>query len=198
VVVVDHGDNKGYSVAKNTGVEASTGDLITLLDADDMLTENSLTIRANYLKGHSEMGVHGAAYVIRGDDGAAYYKAREYKLGIGMRKDKIHAQTFMLRREVYKMYGLYDENLRSRSDNEFNRRLIDVAGLTFKRIVPQPIDERHWEFVLAYYRKHERSMVVYRKAHKDYNNEVTRVLEDAKAMRLREGITRENTKFLEA
>jgi hypothetical protein len=52
------------------------------------------------------------------------------------------------------------------------------------------------EHPVAFYRKHPDSMIEYRKHSPAYNNEVTRLLEQQKEMRLREGITRENTVFL--
>jgi len=51
-------ENRGYSYAKNIGIKNATSEVLVMLDADDMLTENSLSIRLKKI----EMGydfVHG-------------------------------------------------------------------------------------------------------------------------------------------
>jgi glycosyltransferase involved in cell wall biosynthesis len=193
LIYVHHDMNRGYSVAKNTGIRQSTGEFVVLLDADDMLTTDSIAIRADCLCAHPEIDmIYGTAYTIGETGGFEYYNKRKYKLNIhgGV---KIHAQTTMIRRSVYLRFGLYDETLRSRSDNEMWNRL-NLYGLypgppkisAMKINVPQ----------FAFYRKHPKSMIVYRKNNKHYNLEQTNRLEAAKEMRHRFGITRENTPWL--
>lgn len=182
-------ENKGYSAAKNEGIRKSRGDLIVTIDADDMLTEDSIAVRAEELiKNENLLMVHALAWTIKGEGGLDYWVKRLYKLEYESKRKKIHAQTVMLRRSVHRDYGLYDEKLRSRSDNEMWRRLIDVAKIG-DRI-------KFIEYPVAFYRKHNRSMVEFRKHCPPYNQEQTKILEAQKEMRLREGITRENTIFL--
>ena len=53
--------NYGYSTAKNVGIKCAKGDLICMLDADDMLMPDSISLRVNKMaKGHDL--VHGWAY----------------------------------------------------------------------------------------------------------------------------------------
>lgn len=191
--IIEHVVNKGYSVAKNTGIRASSGDCIVLLDADDMLTPDSIKVRAEYMMYHPEIDmVHGRAYIIHDEGGYDYYCKRMYKLGTNT-KQKIHAQTTMLRRSVHLKYGLYDERLRSRSDNEMWNRLnlyaIYPGGPKIKiGFIEEP--------PVAFYRKHSKSMIEYRRKNPLYNSDVTRMLEEAKAMRQKEGINRSNTPWL--
>lgn len=183
------GRNVGYSAAKNVGIRASTGKYIVTLDADDMLTPDSLHRRADHLDAHPEVDmVCGKAFIVGIDGGYEYYCRRMYKLAIHAGK-KIHAQTTMLRRELHQKYGLYDEDLRSRSDNEMWNRLINVGHINIARIPEPP---------LAFYRRHPLSMIAYRKKNPAYNAEVTARLLAAKEMRLREGINPQNTPMLES
>lgn len=181
--------NSGYSVAKNEGIRASNGDFITTIDADDMLTRDSIAIRSEFLQLHPQyLLVYAQAYLIKGGGDIDYWERRLYKIDVSHREDKIHAQTVMVRRDVYKRYGLYDERLRSRADNEMWWRLRNVA-----RVENQFFFMRH---PVAFYRKHERNMIQYRKDHPEYANEVTRILEEQRTLRASQGITKENTKFL--
>lgn len=178
--------NSGYSKAKNDGIERSTGEYIACLDADDMLTPDSLRLRARWLDFNQRVDmVHALAYSIYGDYGYEFIKERIYKLRYKDR-EKIHAQTVMVRRKVYQKYGLYDEDLRSRSDNEMWYRLRNIAGIRMNKI-DNPV---------AFYRKHPKSMVQYRKIHKNYNDKVTSILLQKKHLRETQGITEENTRFL--
>jgi glycosyltransferase involved in cell wall biosynthesis len=182
--------NSGYSVAKNLGIRKSTGQYIATLDADDMMTEDSLEVRASILDCDPETDmVHGVAYTIKAEGGYDYYLRRVFKLGITSR-DKVNAQTVMMQRRVYLKFGLYDENLRSRGDNEmWNRlRVYDVPIVKVRKIFDPPV---------AFYRKHDRSMVEYRKKNQEYNNMVTERLRAAIEMRKTQGINANNTPWLD-
>jgi len=183
------GENKGYSTAKNEGIRRSSGNLITTIDADDMLTADSIGSRVKVFQEFPDtLMVHALAWVIKGDGNLDYWNKRLYKISYVKQGSKIHAQTVMLRRSVHRDYGLYDERMRSRSDNELWHRLIDAAKIGDKiRFLDRPV---------AFYRKHDRSMVQYRKKNPAYNEQQSRILEKQKALRLREGITPENTRFL--
>lgn len=193
--IIRHTVNKGYSVAKNTGIRASTGEYIVLIDADDMLTPGSIKLRAEYLMMHPEVDmVRGSVYVIKDEGGYDYYVKRIYKLG-HYGKRKIQAQSTMLRRSVHLDYGLYDESLKSRSDNEFWNRL-NIYGTN----PPNRKPKINCVFIkwppVAFYRKHSKSMIEYRRRNPLYNNEVSRKLEIAKETRIKNGINKNNTPWL--
>jgi len=192
--IIRHKGNRGYSVAKNTGIRASTGELIVLLDADDMLTPGSLEVRATYLAEHPEVDmVYGTAYTIHDEGGYGYYCDRIHKLHVQDGR-KIHAQTTMLRRSVHLTYGLYDERLKSRSDNEmWNRLNLYGHNPGEPKIVAHRIDEPPF----AFYRRHPKSMIEKRKRNPIYNRDVSIALEDAKQMRLEQGIHKGNTPWLD-
>src|SRR5215469_13878045 len=47
-------ENRGLAGARNTGIRAATGDLVALLDADDIWMPDYLQVQAGYLKNHPE------------------------------------------------------------------------------------------------------------------------------------------------
>lgn len=154
---IKHEENQGYSTAKNTGIKASQGDLIVVLDADDMLTANSLEIRRDFLKKNSAGWVHGKAYEFSGDPPYNFiYKKRKAILRLeNIIKTKkyndlwrsIHAQTVMVHRSIYEKVGLYEGRLRSMGDKEMWYRIICNVG------IPVYLDE-----FVAYYRQHGQQM----------------------------------------
>jgi glycosyltransferase involved in cell wall biosynthesis len=52
-----HKKNKGLSAARNTGIRASTGEYIALLDGDDIFHPKKLEIHYDFLEQHPEIGV---------------------------------------------------------------------------------------------------------------------------------------------
>jgi len=104
---------------------------------------------------------------------------------------RIHAQTVMLKREVHQKFGLYDENLRSRSDKEMWWRLFGKNDqCEFK------VDKKFIKTDVAYYRWHNQSMMANRRKDPSLQKRLTAQLEAAYNMR-QKGITKENTRFLE-
>lgn len=186
-------ENGGYSHAKNEGIVASRGDYIVTIDADDMLLPDSLYTRRLVFDRHSTHKdpvdmVDGNAYNFSGTQDYDFVMKRLYKLSIQEGREKVHAQGVMLRRRVHCRFGLYDESLRSRSDNEMWFRLLKLCE----------IRRMHIDDPVAIYRRHKRSMVQFRRDNPGYNEEVTRALLMAKDKRSREGITKHNTRFLPA
>lgn len=52
-----HDENRGLSAARNTGICASTGEIIALLDGDDLFHPDKLATHVRFLKQHPEIGV---------------------------------------------------------------------------------------------------------------------------------------------
>lgn len=73
VIAIYRETNGGWQAAYTTGIEASTGEYIQLLDDDDHLLPGKLAKTAEILDENPEVGVSYCG-VIRGDDGAFYPK----------------------------------------------------------------------------------------------------------------------------
>jgi len=182
-------ENSGYSKAKNEGIVLSKGKYIVTIDADDMLTRNSLSCRIKCSLKRKIPFIHAQAVTVGPKMSLQdCYDRTRFK----RQKPKIHAQTVLAARWIYQKYGLYDENLRSRSDKEMWWRLFDKGCVR---------DDKVKRFFLkkdvAYYRSHHLSMMHTRRKNKKYNRKVAKKLEDAYRMRQNYGITPKNTRFLE-
>ncbi len=152
-------ENSGYSVAKNEGIIRTKGDYIVMIDADDMLTPNSIEIRHKGLKQTPDKLWCHSGVLVRQADGSLSKNShlRRKKLmkklsqEMDLRKEYhhrlIHAQSVMVRREFHKRLGLYDETLRFSSDNEMWRRAIRFG------FIPLFIDD-----IVSIYRAHDSRM----------------------------------------
>jgi glycosyltransferase involved in cell wall biosynthesis len=182
--------NMGYSHAKNVGIRHSRGEYIVMIDADDMLTPKSLELRFKHLAGSPLLWVHGECQVLQAggtlsDESRLWKRNFRKKLiadGMDLKTEYhhrlIHAQSVMVRRELHKMCGLYDDELRFSSDNEMWRRVIGMGHL------PCHIDD-----YVAIYRVHPDRMArsAYKKKHgpkvkqqiiKDVERRVTEGIEE--------------------
>jgi len=180
--------NSGYSKAKNEGIIASKGELLTFLDADDMFLKNSISIRVKALRDNDVPFVHAKAIVVKG--GISLEQAYNIPDGKKYKNARIHAQTILYERWIHKKFGLYDEDCRSKADKEMWFRLFGW-GLKSPKI------KRHFiKKNVAYYRKHNNSMMKKRRRNPKLQKRVTAQLKASYEMRLKK-IDITNTRFLE-
>lgn len=190
--------NKGYSHAKNVGIQASTGEYIVMIDADDLLSGRfSIQDRLNVLLANQDkLWCHGEAINLEPDGTICQMpnvrikreERRKQMIADGTIAEYthrlIHSQTIMVRRDFHKKLGLYDESLRYSSDNEMFRRALRFG------IVPCYINK-----VVSIYRIHPNQMHrcdTKRKIIKELKKQIIAGVEQKFA----EGITEENTKLL--
>ena len=180
--------NSGYSKAKNEGIIASKGEILTFLDADDMFLKNSISIRVKALREHNVPFVHAKAIVVKGNISLEdVYKIPDNKK---CKNARIHAQTILYERWIHKKYGLYCEDCRSKADKEMWYRLFGW-GLQNPKIKKHFIKQN-----VAYYRKHNNSMMKKRRRNPKLQKRVIAQLNSSYEMRVK-GITTDNTRFLE-
>ena len=121
IKVIKLDKNMGYSHAKTSGIKACRGEIIVMLDADDMLTKGSLAIRYKKIKEGFDF-VHGPTL-----DQSGNGKQVESRMWKKWKKNKkwkyVHAQSAMLKKDIHRKIGLYDENLRCKSDREMFARI---------------------------------------------------------------------------
>jgi glycosyltransferase involved in cell wall biosynthesis len=199
--------NSGYSKAKNVGIIASKGEYITTLDADDMLTKNSLSARLRYMMKDNldftyanAVAVYGrctleSCYAIDIANSDRFSEKSHLcnfpSVMVYPNVTDIHAQTVMMKRDMYKKYGLYDKNLRSVSDREMWWRLFGKDG---KKILS--IKKSHLDIVVAYYRFHNESMSFRRVNNKNAKKTAQKMLDAAYESR-KDSVNSTNTSFLE-
>ena len=144
--------NKGYSHAKNVGIKASISDVLVMLDSDDMITENGISLRYDRIQEGYDL-VHGPVLDFTKKEGKIITKeSRLWQKWKKSRKDAscyklIHAQSVMLKKDIHKKIGLYDENLRSKSDREM-----------WARILNHNFKMSYVEDYVSLYRRHSKQM----------------------------------------
>jgi len=144
--------NMGYSFAKNIGIENCNSDILVMLDADDMTTENGISLRYNKIQEGFDF-VHGPVldFTVKNEE----MKTKESRLWPKWKKSKkdascyrlIHAQSVMLKKNIHRKIGLYDETLRSKSDREMWARILNHGYKMF-----------YVEDYVSLYRRHNKQM----------------------------------------
>lgn len=159
--------NMGYGNAKNIGIKESRGEHIVVLDADDMLTKESLKVRVSALNKNKKLWCHGKVYEFSGEKPPYDFRfhPRKYmKRFLKIQKTgyykevwkSIHAQTVMVHRSVYEKVGLYEPKLRSMGDKEMWARICNN--------IEYPL---YVNYFVANYRMHSKQM--HRSKHKKKN-----------------------------
>ncbi len=77
VHLVKSKENGGFAKGNNIGIDASSGDVILLLNSDTILTEDSISIAANELAKHTDVGALGVRLVY--PDGQLQKTARKFR-----------------------------------------------------------------------------------------------------------------------
>jgi hypothetical protein len=133
-----HPVNRGLSAARNTGIRASTGDMIALLDGDDLFLPDKLRMHVEFLEGHPGVGV---SYNSRFELDHSARTIRELwrpPLTVGL-ADLVCCFPFspsdmILRREWAFRVNLFDEHhVYVGEDLDINVRLA-IAGCTFANV----------------------------------------------------------------
>jgi len=207
IQIIELKKNGGYSAAKNHGIIRSKGDLICVLDADDMLTKDSVALRVDKIEqskldflSANAIAVYGCislndCYNINVSKIPIFSPKLHLKKKNSLERFStpynIHAQTVMVRRSVYNKFGLYDERLRSRSDREMWWRFFGQ-----KTGDKEHISRTFLDYPVVYYRYHDKSMTTKRNKDKRYDKEVRSLAKKAYKLRIN-GITRDNTRMEE-
>ncbi len=112
--------NMGCAFVRNEAIIKSQGELITILDADDMLTKDSLELRVKFFQENDVPLIHARAFELEGNIRLATAYQQDFPLKSGA---IIHGGTLLYDRQLHVDYGLYDEDLRCRVDKEMAIRL---------------------------------------------------------------------------
>ena len=126
--------DKGVYDAMNKGINLATGDVIGLLNGDDVyFDETVLQNVANAFKKNESDCVYGDLYYVERnnlDEVVRYWKSSKFKKGSFARGWHPPHPTFFLKKEVYSKYGLYDIEMKVSADFDLMLRLLEKYNIT--------------------------------------------------------------------
>lgn len=125
VRVVDQPRNMGVAAARNAGVRAATGEWIAFNDSDDLWVPDKLAIQIDHVTRHGCDGVHTAIRAFR-EDGRATVSdpiAPRLTLEDALHDNMIRMQSLLIKADVMRAIGGFDETLRCCEDDDLGIRL---------------------------------------------------------------------------
>jgi len=148
-------ENKGLAGARNTGIQASKGEYIGFLDADDLWHPEMLEACISYLEFNPQIDVVRTGFHYIDPDGKRMEVEPEWGPWCGDVLDRLIvnnvfiALAAIIRRRCFEGAGLFDESLRANEDWDLWLR-ITAAGFQYGFI----------HKALAMYRRHDSNMTL--------------------------------------
>ena len=125
-------ENQGLPVARNTGIERSSGDFIALQDGDDIWLEERLEHQLCFLSDHPDVGLlYTDVYSFgEGEDGKKRGYCNRYEYGdsdllrrLFVEGGSILPSTTLIDNECFRTVGLFDPSLRLGQDTDLWLRI---------------------------------------------------------------------------
>ena len=137
ITYIIHKKNQRLSATRNTGIHVSKGEIIFLLDADDLFHPEKLQAHVEFLEKHPEIGVTYNARFELNHSSDSIREMWRPPLEVSL-KDMVLAFPFspsdtVVRRGWMFKVGLFDPNVRTAEDTDFPCRLA-LAGCQFAGI----------------------------------------------------------------
>src|SRR5262245_2975652 len=123
--------NQGLSAARNTGIRAARGELIDLLDSDDVWHPHKLAVQVAYLSAHPEVGLLATDDRRFVEDAPPFLpepsaaSARHVSLRHLVIRSHFGACGVLVRAECFRSAGLFDTDLRSAEDRDMWIRIAE-------------------------------------------------------------------------
>lgn len=125
--------DKGIYDAMNKGIAMATGDVIGILNADDVYANNDvLSDVMNAFEDESIFGVYGDLKYVQQNDLSKvirFWKSGTYRPGKFLEGWMPPHPTFYVRKKVYDDFGVFRTDMPSASDYEFMLRVIHVKDI---------------------------------------------------------------------
>ena len=126
--------DQGLYDAMNKGVQAATGDVVAILNADDVYASTDVLARvAATFRDSGAEAVYGDLHYVEADDLSQVtrrWKAGPFALGAFRRGWMPPHPALFVRRACYQRWGLFTLALRSAADYELMLRFIHRHGMT--------------------------------------------------------------------
>jgi glycosyltransferase involved in cell wall biosynthesis len=124
-------ENAGVSAARNTGIIASESEYVAFLDSDDLWLTNKLKLQMEFLDSNPQLGMVYADACMFSNDQIIYssflklkkFTSYGYIFGNLIKEDFIITSTVLVRREVFKDVGTFDESLSVAEDYDMWLRI---------------------------------------------------------------------------
>ncbi len=129
-------ENAGVSAARNAAIHISRGELIGLLDADDVWLPEKLRLQVACMVENPECGLvasHNVHFLQQGLDRPSWFPANR----IGKEESALIPSTWLVHRTTFDRVGLFDVSFRQSEDVEWLARAKD-AGIA-ARIIEKPL-----------------------------------------------------------
>jgi glycosyltransferase involved in cell wall biosynthesis len=144
---LSHEQNRGLPAAMNTGLEAATGEYVTFLDADNLLTPDAIQILYSALEAKPWLDVVSGNLAMYAQDGN-HHAATDWPFGkVDPLAQLNHINqlpsTSLMRIESIKHLGGYRQRQRKNEDGEFWCRAMS-AGLRFEQVTDEPVLIYRW------------------------------------------------------
>lgn len=126
--VLSHGENRGVSAARNSGIRASRGALVAFLDSDDYWFPEKLSSQAAFFESHPEaVACQGEELWVRGgrrvNPRPIHLKPTGEIFEPSLRRCLVSPSAVMLRRSLLDECGLFDEALPACEDYDLWLRI---------------------------------------------------------------------------
>lgn len=131
--------DKGIYDAMNKGIEASTGEIIGFLNADDFFVTNEVISRivTEFNIDSSINGVYSNLYYVKRDNPnniLRHWISNPFKQNSFFRGWHLPHPTLYLKKEIYEQYGLFNLTLPLAADFELMLRLFEKCKIKTKYI----------------------------------------------------------------
>lgn len=129
-------ENQGRSIARNLGLSLAKGEFVTFIDSDDLYLIHKLEQQVDYLQNHPQIGmIYTSAYSIN-DYGQMQKHQFKAKVSGWIYHDiaffvpvTITLPTVMIRRDILKTVGGFDELMARFEDTDLWRRISKITPI---------------------------------------------------------------------